>query len=94
MTHWQLRTSPQFDRAARRLDRAVLRRLKAYLEGVCQLDDPRQRRKGLSGNLGEYWRYRIGDWRVIAEIRDDELVIIAVGLGHRSTIYRDRTLPQ
>jgi len=31
---------------------------------------------------------------VIAEIRDDELVIIAVGLGHRSTIYRDRTLPQ
>ncbi len=90
MTHWQLRTSPQFDKAARPLDRAVLRRVKAYLEAVCQLDDPRQRGKGLTGDLAGYWRYRIGDWRVIAEIRDEELVIIAVGLGHRSTIYRDQ----
>lgn len=90
MTHWQLRTSPQFDKVARRLDRAVLRRVKAYLEAVCQLDDPRQRGKGLTGDLAGYWRYRIGDWRVVAEIRDEEMVIIAVGLGHRSTIYRDQ----
>lgn len=90
MTHRQLRTSPQFDKAARRLDRAVLRRVKAYLEAVCQLDDPRQRGKGLTGDLAGYWRYRIGDWRVIAQIRDEELIVIAVGLGHRSTIYRDQ----
>lgn len=90
MTQWQLRTSPQFDKAARRLDRAVLRRVKAYLEQVCQLDDPRQRGKGLTGDLAGYWRYRVGDWRVIAEIRDEELIIIAIGLGHRSTVYRDQ----
>lgn len=89
MTQWQLRTSPQFDKAARRLDRTVLRRVKAYLEEVCQLDDPRQRGKGLTGDLSGYWRYRVGDWRVIAEIRDEELIIIAIGLGHRSRIYRD-----
>lgn len=89
MTQWQLRTSPQFDKAARRLDRAVLRRVKAYLEQVCQLDDPRQRGKGLTGDLAGYWRYRVGDWRVIAEIRDEELIIIAIGLGHRSTVYRE-----
>jgi len=90
VTQWQLRTSPQFDKAARRLDRAVLRRVKAYLEQVCQLDDPRQRGKGLTGDLAGYWRYRVGDWRVIAEIRDEELIIIAIGLGHRSTVYRDQ----
>lgn len=90
MTQWQLRTSPQFDKAARRLDRAVLRRVKAYLEQVCQLDDPRQRGKGLTADLAGYWRYRVGDWRVIAEIRDEELIIIAIGLGHRSTVYRDQ----
>lgn len=90
MTHWQLRTSPQFDKTARRLDRAALRRVRSYLEAVCQLDDPRQRGKPLTGDLAGYWRYRIGDWRVIAEIRDEELIIIAVGLGERSTIYRDR----
>lgn len=47
---------------------------------------PRQRGKGLTGDLAGYWRYRIGDWRVVVEIRDEELVIIAIGLGHRSKI--------
>ena len=90
MTQWRLRTSPEFDRAARKVDRVVLRRVKAYLDDVCALDDPRQRGKSLAGNLTGYWRYRIGDWRVVAEIRDKELVIVAIGLGHRSEIYREQ----
>ena len=90
MTQWRLRTSPQFDKAARRIDRTVLRRVRAYLDDVCELDDPRQRGKGLTANRTGYWRYRIGDWRVVAEIRDEELVIVAIGLGHRSEIYRER----
>lgn len=90
MSRWRLRTTPQFDRTARRLDRAVLARVKTYLDAVCELDDPRQRGKGLTGDLAGYWRYRIGDWRVVVEIRDEELVIIAIGLGHRSRIYRER----
>lgn len=77
MTQWQLRTSPQFDKAARRLDRAVLRRVRAHLDEVCQFDDPRQRGKGLTGNLAGYRRYRVGDWRVVAEICDEEIIIIA-----------------
>lgn len=90
MTLWQLRTAPQFDRAARRVDRTVLRRIRAYLEDVCELDDPRQRGKALAANLSGYWCYRIGDWRVVAEIGDEELVIVAIGLGHRSEIYQER----
>ena len=90
MTRWLLRTAPQFDKAARRVDRTVLRRIRAYLEGVCELDDPRQRGKALTANLAGYWRYRIGDWRVVVEIRDEELVIVAIGLGHRSEIYPKR----
>ena len=72
------------------MDRAVLRRIRAYLDEVCELDDPRQRGKRLTANLTGYWRYRIGDWRVVAEIRDEELVIVAIGLAHRSEIYRER----
>ncbi len=90
MIQWNLRTSPQFDKAARRVDRAVLRRIRAYLDDVCELDDPRQRGKALTANLTGYWRYRVGDWRVVVEIRDDELVMIAIGLGHRSQVYRER----
>ena len=87
MSRWQLETSPQFDKAARRLDPQVLRRVKAYLDEVCELDDPRSRGKGLSGDLAGYWRYRVGDYRVLVDIRDDGLVIIAIALGHRSGIY-------
>lgn len=88
MSRWRLRTSPQFDKAARQLDRAVLRRVKAYLDAICDLEDPRHRGKGLTGDLAGYWRYRVGDWRLIVEIRDEQFVIVAIGLGHRSTIYR------
>ena len=87
MSRWALATSPQFDKAARKLDPQVLRRVKTYLDEVCELDDPRSRGKGLSGDLAGYWRYRIGDYRVLVEIRDEQLVIVAITLGHRSGIY-------
>ena len=41
----------------------------------------------MSGDLAGYWRYRIGDYRVLVEVRDDDLVIIAITLGYRSGIY-------
>ena len=87
MSRWALETSPQFDKAARKLDPQVLRRVKVYLEEVGELDDPRSRGKGLAGDLAGYWRYRIGDYRVLVEIRDELLVIVAITLGHRSGIY-------
>lgn len=87
MSRWALETSAQFDKAARKLDRQVLRRVKVYLDEVCELDDPRSRGKGLTGELAGYWRYRIGDYRVLVEIRDERLVIVAITLGHRSDIY-------
>ena len=87
MSRWALETSPQFDKAARKLDPQVLRRVKVYLEEVGELDDPRSRGKGLTGDLAGYWRYRIGDYRVLVEIRDELLVIVAITLGHRSGIY-------
>ena len=44
--------------------------------------------KALSGNLKGLWRYRIGDYRLIADIQDNELVIVAIDIGHRREIYR------
>ena len=89
MSFWRLETSVEFDRAVRRLDRESLRRIKRYLDEVLDLENPRDRGRGLTANLSSYWRYRIGDYRVIVEIRDETLVVIAIGLGHRSEIYRN-----
>ena len=88
MSRWRLETTAEFDRAARKLDRSALIRVKKYLDGLLDLDDPRERGRRLTADLSDYWRFRIGDHRLIVEIHDDVLVLIAVGLGHRSEIYR------
>lgn len=54
------------------------------LEGT---DDPRIHGKALSSNLSGLWRYRVGDYRIIAKIEDDRLVILVVAVGHRREIY-------
>ena len=51
-------------------------------------EDPRQRGKGLTANRSGQWRYRIGDYRLICQIQDALLVILALSVGHRSTIYK------
>jgi mRNA interferase RelE/StbE len=86
VSRWALETSPQFDKAPRTLDRQVVHRAKAHLDEVCELDDPRSRGKGLTGDLTGYWRNRIGTCRVLVELRDADLVIIAITLGHRPEI--------
>ena len=50
--------------------------------------DPRILGKSLKGNLKDYWRYRIGNYRIIAEINDDEVKILIIEVGHRKDIYK------
>lgn len=50
--------------------------------------NPRVFGKALKGNLKEYWRYRVGDYRIIAEINDNEIKIIIIEIGHRKDIYK------
>lgn len=89
MSRWRLETTTEFDRAARKIDRQSLQRIKDSLSDILELDDPRDRGRGLTANLSGYWRYRIGDYRVIVEFHDEVMVIVAIGLGHRSEIYRN-----
>ncbi|WJV56004.1 type II toxin-antitoxin system RelE/ParE family toxin [Prodigiosinella aquatilis] len=51
------------------------------------LVDPRQSGKSLKGDLCEFWRYRVGDYRILCEIRNDELVILAATIGHWREVY-------
>ncbi|MGC4174383.1 type II toxin-antitoxin system RelE family toxin [Demequina sp.] len=71
-----------------KLDPAAARRVLDYLEAAAELDDPRLRGKGLTGDRGGLWRYRIGDYRVICEILDAEMVILALEVGHRGSVHR------
>ena len=87
MSRWSLLTSSDFDKNMRKLDRPVAVRVKDYLEQVCELDDPRSRGKGLTGNLVGYWRYRIGSYRLLVIIREETLIVVAIDIAHRADIY-------
>lgn len=78
-----LKTLRKMDRFDARL---IMDWMTAHIEG-CQ--DPRVWGKGLTGNRSGLWRYRVGDYRVLCEIDDGELVVRAVELGHRGEIYRN-----
>lgn len=84
---WHVETTAAFDKAIVKFDKPIRRRVISYLEELAGLDDPRARGKGLTGDLAGYWRYRIGDYRVIADIQDARLVVIAVTVAHRSDVY-------
>ena len=70
-----------------RLDRKMQERIKKYMTKISMLKDPRSRGKGLTSNLSGLWRYRVGDYRILCRIFDDELVITVVEVAHRSMIY-------
>ncbi len=71
------------------LDRAIQRRITRYLsERLAVAEDPRLLGRALRGQLGEYWRYRVGDYRLICEVQDDVLKVLVVRIAHRREVYR------
>ena len=75
-------------RALARKDRTMAKRITDYLADIEPADDPRARGNGLAGPLTGLWRYRVGDWRVVVDIYDDRMVILALDIEHRSRVYR------
>lgn len=84
---WRLVYSDEFIQNTKQLDVATRSRLIRALEAIAAVGDPRSRGKTLTGPYVGLWRYRVGDWRVIVELRDAELIILALKAGHRSKIY-------
>jgi mRNA interferase RelE/StbE len=72
-----------------KLDKPVALRITKYLrERLSLLDDPRSVGKPLKGSkLGEFWRYRVGDYRIIASIEDKTLCVLVVHIGGRKNVY-------
>ena len=70
-----------------KLDNSAKRRILDYMDDVARLKNPRERGKMLIGNMPGLWRYRVGDYRILCKIRDEELVVTVVGVGHRREVY-------
>lgn len=87
---WRIELAESVVKQLRKLDPAVARRLVTFLrERVAALDDPRSLGAALKGDeLGQFWRYRVGDYRIVAEIIDHEIRILVVRIGRRREVYR------
>jgi len=72
------------------LDRPVAKRIQGFLrDRLALLDDPRSIGQALKGaRLGGLWKYRVGDWRIIASIEDERVSILVVRIGNRREVYR------
>ena len=84
-----LETTTRFDRQFKKIPPSVQSVIVAYLKkNVEGSANPRLCGKGLSGKLSGLWRYRVGDYRIICLIEDTRLIVLALEVGHRRTIYK------
>ncbi len=85
---WKIEYSEKAARELLKIDRQAAKRVKKYLdERIATDEDPRRFGEGLTENLAGLWKYRIGDFRVIAEIQEHRIVVLVVRIGHRSKVY-------
>ncbi len=87
---WKIELSVEADRELHKLDPQHARRILKFLQDrVSNLDDPRSIGKALQGSrLGEFWRYRVGPFRLICKIEDDRLLVLVLRIADRKEIYR------
>ena len=73
-----------------KFDRQIAQRIIQFMGGrVAKLDNPRSIGEALTGSkLGDYWKYRVGDYRIIAEIQDAKLIVQVVRVGNRREVYK------
>lgn len=88
MTVYKVVYSERALKELKKLDKYTRQMIFSWIEkNLAGCENPRQRGKGLTANRSGQWRYRIGDYRLICQINDNELVILALSVGHRRAVY-------
>ena len=86
---WKIEFDSDVEKDLRKLGHNAQKRIFKFLkEKIVNSADPRIHGKSLTGNLNGLWRYRVGDYRIICQIEDDEIIILVLAIGHRKEIYR------
>ena len=87
MADWSVEFTPRAKKALSQLDRSVQKRVVGKLQEIQGADDPRDFLKPMMGPLTGMFRLRVGDYRVIIDIQAERCVVLALDVGHRSTVY-------
>ena len=87
---WTIEYTESARKQLRKLDKPMARRIVDFMdERIATQNDPRSHGEALTGPmLGTYWRYRVGDYRIICDIEDGALRVLVIEIGNRREIYR------
>jgi mRNA interferase RelE/StbE len=87
---WAVEFDPDAVKDLKKLDKQVQTRILEFLRRrLAPMEDPRQLGEALAGDkLGRYWKYRVGDWRIICDIQDRRIVVRVLRVGNRREVYR------
>ena len=86
---WKVEISKRARKNLRKIGHVAASEIIHFLETKVQgSEDPRLSGKALKGDLGEYWRYRVGNYRILCDIIDDTFVVLVIDVDHRKNIYR------
>jgi mRNA interferase RelE/StbE len=87
---WRIELTATAARQIGKLDKSEAKRITSFLrQRLATLDDPRSTGKALTGpQLGTYWRYRVGDYRIICDMQDGALCVLVIEVGNRRDVYR------
>lgn len=81
--------TPQAIKELKKIDKYTRSLIFGWIEkNLVDCENPRQFGKALKGNRNDQWRYRIGDYRLLAEIKDDKVIILVLTVGHRRDVYK------
>ena len=85
---WKVEWDSKALKEAKKLNRDARKKIIDYLENrVLQSENPYQYGKPLKGNKAGIWRYRVGDYRILCKIEDQNFIILVIAVGHRKNIY-------
>jgi mRNA interferase RelE/StbE len=86
---WQIEITEDAEKLLAKMGATEAKRIVKFLKGrLQQAENPRASGDALKGTLRDYWRYRVGDYRIICRIEDNILTVFVVHVGHRREVYR------
>lgn len=84
---WSFALTEKAKKDLAKLDQSVQQKIADYLEKVTTLPHPRIKGTPLKGNLRHYWRYRVGDYRIMCQMNDESVTVLVIRVAHRREVY-------
>ncbi|MDR0950525.1 MAG: type II toxin-antitoxin system RelE/ParE family toxin [Candidatus Ancillula sp.] len=86
--HWKVEFDPNFYKYFKKIGRAEQKQILKYFKKIDGCENPRLFEKKLRHNLKEYWRYRVGNYRILVKLENNKCIVLVLEVGHRKEVYK------